>query len=113
MQNQQVMGILKVAFRRKFEQFLLYMQHRFARAQPSSVGNSKNMRVHRNSRFSKRGIQDNVCGFAADTRESFQCFSVGRHLSVVQIDQHVTGSDDVVCFCVIQTDCSNVVLKAG
>ena len=71
MQNQQVMGILKVAFRRKFEQLLLHMQHRFARAQPSSVGNSKNMRVHCDSRFSKRGIQDNICGFAADTRESF------------------------------------------
>jgi len=113
MQNQQVMGILTVTFRRKFKQLLLNLQHGFTGAESGSVGNPKDVCVHCDCGFSKCGIQDDICGFTTDARKSFERLSVRRDLSVVQIDQHAAGLHDVLCFCVIQPNCSNVAFKAG
>ena len=67
-QDQPVMGVLFVFVRRKFEQFFLHLERRFARREPGAVADAENVRIDRNRRLTERGIQNDIGGFSAEPR---------------------------------------------
>ena len=62
-----MMGVLAVGFGHPLEQLFLHLDDILARRQACPVGQPEYMRVDRDRRLAKRGVQHNICGFAADT----------------------------------------------
>src|SRR5690606_8687333 len=72
MQNQPVMGVQQKLFRYQLQQLFFYFQNVFSRCNSGAIGYTENMCVHSYRRLSESGIQYNVSGFAANSRQGFK-----------------------------------------
>ena len=89
------MRILLELGRYHFLQFVFDRTNIFARCQPGAIGDTKDVRIHRNGRMAKRRIEYDIRCLAADTRQRFECFARVGYVAVVVIDQDAAQRYDV------------------
>ena len=63
-------------FGHEFQQLFLHLDDILARGDAGAIGDAEDMGVHRDGRFAEGGIQDDVRGFPADTRQAFEVLAI-------------------------------------
>src|SRR5712692_5213164 len=66
-QDQPVVRVLAEALGNELEELVLDLPHVLARREAGAVGDSKDMRVHRNGRMAEGGVEDHIGRFPADS----------------------------------------------
>ena len=94
-----------------FQQAFFNLQYVGSRRNPGTVSNPVDVRVYRDSRFAKSGIQNNISRLAAHTRKGFKRRPATRHSAFMAIDQNLAGFQYVCGFGVIKADCPDILLK--
>lgn len=92
----------------KFHQLLFNLDHVFAWSNAGAVAYPENMRVYGHRQLAKSSVENNVCGFAADTGERLQRLSGLWYFACVMLQQQATGLDHVPGFAVKQANCLDV-----
>lgn len=110
-ENQPVVRALAVFLWSGAQQFSLHFEGRFARRQSGAVADPKNMRIDGDGWLTKCRVQYHVGGFAPNTRQRFQIFSVFGQLTGVPFEQQLTGFQNISGLGVEQTYRSDVLLK--
>ena len=83
------MGVALKLVRRHFFQLLFHIQHSFAWRQSGAVADAEEMGIDGNGGHPEGDIEDDVGGFAPNTRQAFQHLPVGRHVTAMLVDQHL------------------------
>ena len=82
-QNQPVMRIVPEFVGRELDQLVLDFFRVPARRQAGAIGDAEDMGVDGDGGMTEGDVLDNVCGLAADTRQSGEGVMIGRHIARV------------------------------
>lgn len=85
----------------------------FPRRESRSIGNAEDVRVHRNRWLTEGFIEDNICCFPTNPRESNELFSRFGHGTVKLFKNHFAERDDILRFVPPKTDRLDMLLDAG
>ena len=96
-----------------FEQFVLYRNDIFSRREAGAIRDAKDMRVDCDGRLSERDIEDDIGGFAADTRQSFKILACGGYRSRVTREQKFAGRHDIFGLGAVEPDALDVGFESG
>ena len=99
-----MMGIDQKRLRNRFEQPLLDRKRCLAGGQFKSVRNPEDMRVDRHGRLAEGGVEYDVGRLAPDAGQGLERIALARHFTLMKLEQHRAGLDQVAGFRVIQTD---------
>jgi hypothetical protein len=69
-----------------------------------AITDPEHVRVDRKGFLAESSVKDNICSFAADSRQRSKLFASTGHLAAVPADQRLTQRDDVLGLGVEQTD---------
>ena len=103
-QDEPVVGVFFILFGDEFQQPLFDFQDVFPRRQAGAVGYPEDVGVHGDGGLAERGVEDDVGGFPAYSRQLFQRFPVGGDFPGMVAQQDVTGFDDIFGLCVVKSD---------
>ena len=113
MKNKQMMSAFLIGQWSRFQQAFFNLQYVGSRRDPGTVSDPVDVRVHRDSRLTEGGIQNNISRLAADARKGFKRRPGTRHSAFMTIDQNLAGFQYVCGFGVIKTDCPDMRPKRG
>jgi len=98
--------------RHHLHQLLLDRQHVLARRETGAVRDAKDMRVDRDRRLAKRGVEDDVCGLAPDSGKALERLARARDVSVMLLYQQLACCQEVFRLRAVKTDAADVALDA-
>ena len=111
MQNDPVMAVLAVFCWHSLEQVLLDRVRRFSVGQAKPAGNTENMGIDRNGGFAKSTVKDDIRRLPSHTGQLLQGFTLARYLTLMQVEQTLTRSDNVFGLATVQANGFDVVDK--
>lgn len=82
------MCVQQISWLNALEQFGLNFQGRFARRQAAAVADSEDVRINSHGRLAKCDIQNNVCSFSPNSRQSLKKLPLTWHLPAVLLYQY-------------------------
>ncbi len=112
MQNQEVMGIKEVFSGDDRQQLFFDLQGGFSWSDASAVGNTKNVGVHRDGFFSEQGVENDICGFPAYTREFLQGKAVFWNHTAMLLEQLSGKVMDMPRLCIEEAQAANMAADA-
>src|SRR2546422_10358359 len=84
--SQPVVRVLAEALGHDLEELVLDLPHVLARREAGAVGDSKDVRVHRDGRMAEGGVEDHVGRFRADSGERLERLAGLGHLPALALD---------------------------
>src|SRR5690606_1020850 len=105
MKYQPMVRVQHECLRDDFLKPAFHLEHCLSGRDPRSVGDPEYMRIDGDGGVAKRRVQHDVGGLATYSRQGFQRDAIIGHLSLMQIDQHLTGQYDVAGLGLVQAYC--------
>lgn len=111
MQNEPVVGVSTVGSGYVLHKSMFHLQRGFPRGEARAIGNTEDVGIDGNSRFTKGRVQYNVCSFAADSGQGLQRRARTWHAAAMARDQKPRRIENIHGFGVVQADGFDVALK--